>query len=289
MLLKTILVTGYDGFIGTNLVNSLTHNYKIIGLSKTKNSKFEFKQIKKDILKTSPKDIKENISYLIHLAALTDVVYCQKYSSKCFQTNVIGTQNILELARKKKSKVIFLSSSHVYGIPHRIPVKENDPTNPISMYGVSKLASEIICEAYSKTYGMDISILRLFSVYGKKKLGNDVISKIIYQLDKGTVKLGNIKPKRDFVYIDDVINAVKIVMKNCKGFNCFNVGTGKSYSIFEVYSILKKLTGKNSKIKSLKSIQRKTDVANMVANCSNLNKLGWKPNVSLNEGLEKIC
>ena len=287
--MKTILVTGYDGFIGTNLVNSLTQNYKIIGLSKTKNSKFEFKQIQRDLLQTSPNDIKENISYLIHLAALTDVVYCQKYPSKCFQTNVIGTQKILELARKKKSKVIFLSSSHVYGIPHRIPVKENDPTNPISMYGVSKLASEIICEAYSKTYGMDISILRLFSVYGKKKLGNDVISKIIYQLDKGTVKLGNIKPKRDFVYIDDVINAVKIVMKNCKGFNCFNVGTGKSYSIFEVYSILKKLTDKNSKIKSLKSIQRKTDVAKMVADCSNLNKLGWKSKVSLREGLEKFC
>jgi len=287
--LKTILVTGYDGFIGTNLVNSLTQNYKIIGLSKTKNSKFEFKQIKKDILKASPNDIKENISYLIHLAALTDVVYCQKYPSKCFQTNVIGTQKILELARKKKSKVIFLSSSHVYGIPNRIPVKENDPTNPISMYGVSKLASEILCEAYSKTYGMDISILRLFSVYGKKKLGNDVISKIIYQLDKGTVKLGNIKPKRDFVYIDDVINAIILVIKNCKGFNCFNVGTGKSYSIFEVYSILKKLTGKNSKIKSLKSMQRKTDVANMVADCSNLNKLGWKSKVSLREGLEKIC
>lgn len=287
--MKTILVTGYDGFIGTNLVNSLASDYKIIGLSKTKNSKFGFKQIRGDILKLSPDSIIENISYIVHLAALTDVAYCQKYPSKCFQTNVIGTQKILELARKKKTKVIFLSSSHVYGKPKRLPIKENDPTNPISMYGITKLASEICCEAYSKNYGMDISVLRLFSVYGKKKLGNDVISKIIYQLDKGTVKLGNIKPKRDFVYIDDVINAVKIVMKNCKGFNCFNVGTGKSYSIFEVYSILKKLTGKNSKIKSLKSIQRKTDVANMVANCTNLKKLGWKEKVSLREGLEKIC
>ena len=287
--METILITGYDGFIGTNLVKSLASDYKIVGLSKTKNSKFGFKQMKYDILKISPNDIKGNIAYIIHLAALTDLAYCQKYPSKCFKTNVIGTQKILDLARKKKSKLIFLSSSHVYGIPKRIPIKEQDPTNPISMYGVSKLASEICCEAYSKTYGIDVSVLRLFSVYGKKKSGIDVISKIINQLDKDTVKLGNLRPKRDFIYIDDVIDAIKVAIKNCKGFNCFNVGTGKSYSIFEVYTILKKLTNKNAKVDSIKSIQRKTDIANVVANCSHLKKLGWKPKVSLQDGLEKLC
>ena len=99
--METILVTGYDGFIGTNLVKSLSSNYKIIGFSKTKNSKFAFKQIKHDILEIDPNDIKGNIAYIIHLAALTDIAYCEKHSSKCFKTNVIGTQKILELARKK--------------------------------------------------------------------------------------------------------------------------------------------------------------------------------------------
>jgi len=127
----------------------------------------------------------------------------------------------------------------------------------------------------------------LFSVYGSNSPPNLVISKIISQLNKKSIQLGNIHPKRDFVFIDDVVEAIKLVLEKSKSYAVYNVGTGKSHSILNVCNILKKLENKKIPIRSKKANRRKTDINEVVANISRIKKLGWKPKTSLEQGLKK--
>ena len=288
--LNNIVITGYNGFIGSHLVNRLSNKSYIIGISNTGNRNFDIKKcIKKDVRHISVADVKEDVHSVIHLAAITDVQYCQLNPGMCFEINVMGTQKMLEFARKKDSKFTYISTSHVYGIPKVIPIKEDHPKNPTSIYAASKLAGEICCESYAQTYGMDISILRLFSVYGLNSPKHLVISKIITQLKSKTeVNLGNLTSKRDFVYIDDVTKAIELVIKKSKGFEIFNVGTGKSTSICDICKIIQEITQKNFTIKSIPSLKRKVDVKNLVSNTYKIRKLGWKPHTDIHKGLAMI-
>ena len=286
--MKNIIVTGHDGFLGSHLVPELQKKFNVIGVSKTGYSQ-KITQLKKDICKISYLDFPEKINYIIHLAAITDPIYCQKNPKECFNVNVNGTQNILELARRKDSKIIFFSTSHVYGIPKKLPVKEGDPKHPNSIYSDSKLDAEIICESYSRTYGLDVSIARLFSVYGPNSSSHLVVNSIINQLLKNKViQLGNVNSRRDFIYVTDVIQAIKIILKTIHGFNDYNVGTGKSYSILEICEILKKISKKNIPVKSIKSKIRKNDLSKIVCDPTKIQNLGWNPKIGISVGLQKM-
>ena len=285
--MKQIIITGHNGFLGSNLLLKLiSEKYDITGISKTIKKNNSIKQIKRNILNIKDSDIAKN-SCIIHLAAITDVVYCEKYPEECYKVNVMATQKILEIARKKNCSLIYPSTSHVYGIPRKLPIKETHPTNASSVYSESKISAEKLCQAYSKSYGLNISVLRLFSTYGPKNSEYKVESRIITQLlSNRSIKIGNLSPKRDFIYIDDVIRAFQIVIKNLKGFNIYNVGLERSYSIQEICNILKKLAGKKISVVTDKTKLRKNDVKNVVSDCSKIKKLGWKPKISINEGLE---
>ena len=162
-----ILVTGSQGFIGSHLLNNLVPKNQVIGINTVSDKKkTNYTPIKKDITTLNSNEIPGNLSGVIHLAAITDIGYCNKNPRKCFVTNVLGTQNALEVARKKDCKFVYVSTSHVYGRPVKLPISEDHPRNPTSIYAASKLAGEVSCEGYSRTYGMDVSIVRLFSVYG---------------------------------------------------------------------------------------------------------------------------
>ena len=286
--MKNIIVTGHDGFLGSHLVPELQKKFNVIGVSKTGYSQ-KITQLKKDICKISYLDFPEKINYIMHLAAITDPIYCQKNPKECFNVNVNGTQNILELARRKDSKIIFFSTSHVYGIPKKLPVKEGDPKHPNSIYSDSKLDAEIICESYSRTYGLDVSIARLFSVYGPNSSSHLVVNSIINQLLKNKViQLGNVNSRRDFIYVTDVIQAIKIILKTIHGFNDYNVGTGKSYSILEICEILKKISKKNIPVKSIKSKIRKNDLSKIVCDPTKIQNLGWKSKIGISVGLQKM-
>ena len=286
--MKNIIVTGHDGFLGSHLVPELQKKFNVIGVSKTGYNQ-KITQLKKDICKISYLDFPEKINYIIHLAAITDPIYCQKNPKECFNVNVNGTQNILELARRKDSKIIFFSTSHVYGIPKKLPVKEGDPKHPNSIYSDSKLDAEIICESYSRTYGLDVSIARLFSVYGPNSSSHLVVNSIINQLLKNKViQLGNVNSRRDFIYVTDVIQAIKIILKTIHGFNDYNVGTGKSYSILEICEILKKISKKNIPVKSIKSKIRKNDLSKIVCDPTKIQNLGWKSKIEISVGLQKM-
>lgn len=287
LILEKIVVTGHTGFIGTNLVSTFgSAKYKITGISRILWKNSGIKQIKKDLRQIVPNDIDKN-SIIIHLAAMTDFTLCEKNPTECFSVNVLGTQNILEIARKKNCKVVYLSTSHVYGRPTKIPINEQHARNASSIYSASKIGGEVCCESYATSYGIDISIIRPFSIYGPGSASHLVTSKIITQLlSKNTIKLGNLFPRRDFVYITDVTRAIEIVVNNLCGFNIYNVGTGKSHSIREICKILMKLSKKNIPVIQLRSISRKQEIVKIVSDSTRIKNIGWESTVNIQQGLK---
>lgn len=285
--MKKIIVTGHSGFIGSHLITLLkSKDYEVTGISRKISGDPEIHEIKKDVQKITPSDVEKN-SRIVHLAAITDLSFCEHNPVECFKSNVSGTQNLLEIARKKDAKLVYVSTSHVYGRPNKLPISEDHPRNASSIYGASKIAAEVCCESYSKTYGLDLSIVRLFSVYGPRSPPYLVTARIISQLiSNNVITLGNLFPRRDFVYVGDAVSAIELVLKKSRGFNVYNVGGGKSYSILQICNMLQKLTGIKTTIKSSKSRSRKFEVLNIVSNPLKIKKIGWKPVISIEKGLQ---
>lgn len=285
--MKKILVTGFNGFIGSHLIPELIQNYDVIGFSHSKNSHSKITQIKGNITKINENIIRSKISTIIHLSAVSDVDYCQKNPLKSSEINIIGTQKILELARKNDSKVIFLSTAHVFGKTKNSLINENHSKSPQSIYAGTKLAGEALCESYSNSYGLDIGVARLFSVYGPNSPKHSVTESIIKQLiSNNVIKLGTISSKRDFLYVKDAINAILLIMKKNHNYNDYNVGSGKSHTINQICKILKDVSKKELNIKTSKTKIRKNESLDYQSDSSKLRKLGWKPKTSLLEGLK---
>lgn len=280
-----ILITGHNGFLGSHLITKLSSKYEIVGISKEK-SAHKIPQIQTDITKISYEKIPKDVQCVIHLAAISDLDYCQHHPQKSTKVNVMGTQKMLEISRKLNSRFLFLSSSHVYGIPQKLPIKEEHPKNPTSIYGANKLAAEALCYTYSQSHGLDTTILRLFSVYGPNSPTHLVTNRIISQLiSSNKIELGNLHTKRDFIYVDDVVRAIEISIKNMNKFNVFNVGSEKSHSILEICNMLEEITGQNFEIKSIKSKMRQNDIPDIVSDSTKLKHLSWTPKITLKEGL----
>ena len=287
--MKNILITGATGFIGTHLIPELIENHKVVGISKNKiKSSKNFISSSIDITNENLK-IKNKFTDIIHMAAHSDVAYCNLNPIKCYELNVKSTQKMLEVARKNDSNFIFLSSSHVYGNPIKQSIVENSSCNPSTHYGSSKRMSEILCETYSKTYGLDIQVARLFSVYGPKSPKSNLIFNIIDQIINGSkIILGNTYPKRDFIFISDVIiGLIKILNSKKKGFQVYNIGSGKSISVENVVKNCLTISNKKLKIISSKEKRRENEIINIQANISKMKKeFNWKTEISLKKGLE---
>ena len=287
--MKRILITGATGFIGTHLIPELIKNHKIVGISKNKiKSSKNFISSNVDITNKNLK-IKNKYTDIIHMAAHSDVTYCNLNPTKCYELNVKSTQKMLEIARKNDSNFIFLSSSHVYGNPIKQPIVEDSVCNPSTHYASSKKMSEILCETYAKTYGLDIQVARLFSVYGPKSPKSNLIFNIINQIiNNSKIILGNTYPKRDFIFISDVIMGLtKILNSKKKGFQVYNLGSGKSVSVENIVKNCLTISNKKLKTISSKEKRRKNEIINIQANISKMEKeFNWKAEISLKKGLE---
>jgi len=287
--MRTILISGHDGFIGSNLIKKF-EKFEIIGVS-NRHTKCGANVIPivKNIDKIRNGNIKKTFQTLIHLAAVSDVEYCNTHPNICYKINVIGTNNLLEIARKKDANFILASTSHVYEKPKKLPIKENDHLKPSSIYSSSKILAESMCKTYSELYGLNISILRLFSVYGPNSAQHNIINSIINQIKtKSQISLGNIKSKRDFVYIDDVVNAfVKVTKSQKKGFNVYNICTNKSTSIKEICEKLIRENKSKIPIISKENKKRKNDSPEIRGDFTKFKKhYGWTPKTKLEDGLK---
>ena len=288
---KNILVTGGAGFIGSHLVNFLVlKNFNVtvldnFSLGKRKWVNKKAKIIKGDIVNL--KDCKKackNIDIIFHFAAMSRAGPSLENMSFCIQQNVIGTENILKAAHfYKVKKLIYAGSATFYGNNTKIQ-KENFSGDFLNPYSLTKYLGEQLCLYYSNKKLLSCNILRFFNVYGQRQpLKGQYALVIGIFLNRMKKKLpliihGNGLQKRDFIYIDDVINACFKILSSDTSSNIFNVGFGKSVSILK----LAKKISKNIKFIS----RRKGDSNFSQANISKIKKkLNWKPLININKGL----
>lgn len=298
------LVTGGAGFIGSHIVERLvSRNEEVIVLDDFSTGRLENLKNVIDRITLIKGDIRdkdllrrtmEGVDFVIHQAAMRSVPQSVKDPISTENVNVMGTILLLELARQLRvKKVIFASSSSVYGESSNLPYRENSPTSPISPYAVSKLCGEYYCSMYSSLYGIETVCLRYFNVFGPRQdITSEyaaVIPKFIdaYLKGKPLDIYGDGLQSRDFSYIDNVVDATLLcVEKPLSGCEVFNVGCGKSYTILELADMIGKIL--NKKVEYKFKSPRSGDVRHTLSDISKAKRLlGYEVKVDFMEGLKR--
>jgi UDP-glucuronate 4-epimerase len=306
-----ILITGVAGFIGSSLAEYLLkENHTIIGIDNFDN--FYSKKIKLQNLETClsnknftfieddvcNKNLYSNkalnqIEVIVHLAAKAGVRPSIDSPEAYFQSNAIGTVELLEFARKSNiKKFILASSSSVYGKNTNSPWNENAELMPISPYAASKVAAENICKVYSHLYNLPIVTLRFFTVYGPKQRPDLAIHKFIRKIYNGEeIELfGNGNTYRDYTFIEDIIQGISssIFSEQIKNnYSTFNLGNSEQVSLSELIQEIEKVTGKQAKINYLP--EQAGDVKSTFADISySMQVLTYSPKTKIKDGLAKF-
>lgn len=299
------LVTGCAGFIGSHLCEKLIKkNEKVIGIdslspyysikikeNNLKNLKKEknFHFVKKDILKTDLKKILKKVDFIYHFAAQPGVRESWGNFKIYAKDNILATFKLLEEAKNFKiKKFIYASSSSIYGEAEKMPTKEETKPQPISPYGITKLAGENLVFCYFKNYQLPVISLRFFTVYGERQRPDMAFFRFI----KGALEgkeipvFGDGKQTRNFTYIDDAIFGTLAAAKSKIIGEIFNLGGGSQASVLEVLKMIEKICGKKLKIKFLK--KTKGDPLHTSADIQKAKKaFSFKPKVSLFDGLKE--
>ncbi|HXV66522.1 MAG TPA: SDR family NAD(P)-dependent oxidoreductase [Nitrosopumilaceae archaeon] len=294
------IVTGGAGFIGSHLTKTLIkkgHNVTVIdslrrgsleNLKEIEN-KINFQKI--DLLEYDEmKKVAKNIDGIFHQAALGSVPQSFKEPEEYHRVNAVGTENILKLAKEFDFKVVYASSSSVYGNQNKFPIKEGAEKKPLNPYGQSKLEAELFAVKYSKL-GVKVIGLRYFNVFGIGQNPNyaGVIPNFIARLrqHKPPIIYGDGNQLRNFTFVDDVVEANVLALESKIEHAFINIATGKMTSVKELAEIMIGLAGLS--IKPIYDNPRKGDIEKSQADISLAkNLINWEPKTSLEDGLKKI-
>ena len=298
---KEILVTGGCGFIGSEIVKQLSEigaNVTIIDNLSSGKEKYiqglsNVKLITADLLDDDAiESIVKDKEYVINNAALPFIPDSYYIPKKFFDVNVNATISLaLAVIKEKKAKrFVHISSSEIYGTARYTPMDENHQTTPQSTYAVSKLAGERVVFTMYKEHNLPAVIIRPFNSFGPNITQPYIIPEIIRQMEKSDViKLGNVNAKRDLTYVTDTARGIilSLVKEGVIG-EVINIGSQRSYSIKDLVSLISEIMGKKVSIKVDPSRFRPYDVDTLICNYERATKLlGWKPEITVKEGLEK--
>lgn len=308
--MTTVLVTGAAGFIGSTLAKALVEKgYRVVGIDNFDdtydvdfkegniapllgNSQFKLERIDiRDLPAMEAVFTAEKPSYVVHLAAKADTRKAVAAPRLYTSVNIDGTLNILELCREHPvENLVIASSSSVYGNSSTTPFTEDQSADrPLSPYGATKRATELLAHAYHHNFDMNITCLRFFNAHGENNRPGMVPYIWTEKLLHGEeIELsGGGKPKRDYTYIGDIVRGTILAMEKPLGFEVINLGNSSPASLSELLAIFEKVLGVKAKVKT-----RPSNPASVDETYANIDKakrlLGWEPEVSLEEGITRL-
>ncbi len=293
---KKIVITGGTGFIGSNIADRLkkVHDITIFDLKKPVANGLKF--LKGNINEYNDvKNCLQGFDIVIHLAASLGVINTEENPVSTLDTNIFGTRNVLEACRVNKiKKIIFSSSSEIYGEPIKTPIEEKDGPIPITMYGISKLAAEEYIKSYSKNFGLKYTIFRLFNVYGDQQEIAWVIPEFVTKAikNKDIIIHEDGTQIRAFSHVSDVAKAFEFGLEKGND-EIINIGNNtEPISIKELANKIIRISKSKSKIKFIPFKESKRNRNEIIVRIPSVEKakkiLGFKPTVSLDAGLEKV-
>lgn len=276
--MSRILVTGASGFIGKYLCKELKERgHEIIVLF----------SLNGDISDAHTLDsFNGKVDKVIHLAASTFVPDSWQNPDEFFKVNALGTMRILEFCRGNKVPLIFISA-YLYGLPDEVPTSEKELPKPNNPYAFSKYIAEQACVFYANYLNVPSLIIRPFNVYGPGQPEHFLIPTIINQvLQHREITLLDLNPKRDYIFIDDVVNFITIAVEaELKDAEIINIGSGVSYSVAELVRIIQKIAGTNLPVLSKNEV-RFQEINDVIANIDKAKLMfNWSPEISLEKGL----
>ena len=309
-MIKQALITGADGFIGSHLCENLVqsgYNVRALVYYNSWESIGNLKYLSPKLLNNIEiifgdirdyhrmKKLIEGTTHIFHLSSLIGIPYSYMAAESYIQTNIIGTLNILEAAKenKKLEKIIHTSTSEVYGSAKKVPMDEEHPQVAQSPYSASKISADKFVESYYRSFDLPVVTVRPFNTYGPRQTPRAVIPTIISQLisKKDIIEIGDISPRRDFVFVEDTADAMKrIALSNNTAGEVFNVGTGKDFSIEQIIKILFDLNKKKKKIilDSKRKRPKNSEVSRLLCDNTKLKThINWVPQVKIEDGLRK--
>jgi UDP-glucose 4-epimerase len=296
-----ILITGISGFIGSAVYRNF-QNHDIYAIDNCSfgnrdlidipEYQFYVEDIRNrdkifDIFKVVKPD------WVIHLAAIHFIPYCNKYPFESSQINIEGTKNILDACGITESvkKVFYASTAAVYPILGGA-ITEEQATGPLDIYGLSKLTGEYLCHAFHNKTDIPTIICRFFNAFGPNETNPHLIPEIQDQINLGMrqIELGNLEPKRDFIHTSDMANAIDLLMHKFEnGIDTFNLGQGREYSVTEIVQAFEDCLGEEIVIKQHLDRIRKSDRMHLLADVSKLKSFtGWEPKISINDGIKTL-
>jgi UDP-glucose 4-epimerase len=293
---KNIIITGGLGFIGSHITNELIENNKITIIDNESSGKKEnldnpkhpnLTIIKEDINNLDLNDVLKGKDYVFHLAAMASVPLSINEPLKCNENNLNATIKLAIASKEEKiKKIIFSSSSAVYGENTNTPLSEDEPLMPNSPYAASKASSELYLQSFEKNYGLNSVSLRYFNVFGPKQDINSqyaaVIPNFIYALinNKKPVIYGDGNQTRDFIFIKDIVRA-NIASCESSYNGILNIASGKKLSINELFKIIQRILKSDIEVEYLDA--RKGDIKHSLANINKMNEINFKVDSNLFE------
>ncbi|MBL4933543.1 NAD-dependent epimerase/dehydratase family protein [Clostridium paridis] len=279
--MKQVLLTGSNGFIGRRLKEKLIElKYEVLELNSSNGDVTSIETLRTFNL--------EKIGHIFHLAAKTFVPESWMQPEEFYKVNTFGTLNILEICKEYNIDLTFISS-YIYGQPKTMPISESSDICPNNPYAHSKYIAEQMCEFYSREFNVNVSIIRPFNIYGigqnKKFLIPHIIDQALYSNE---IKIKDLSPKRDYIYLEDVVDAILLTINNNKNYSVYNIGSGYSISVQQVIEVVLGILNIEKKVISEDS-QRKNEMNDVVADITKANReLNWYPKYSFLDGIKKI-
>lgn len=275
---ERILVTGADGFIGTHLLAALEKagwpvDCHSMGDGDIADGELPY----------------EGIRHVFHLAGKTFVPESWSSPRSFYKVNVLGTVNVLEFCRRQGASLT-LMSSYVYGSPRRLPIAEDHPLEAFNPYSHTKILAEEVSRFYANQWGIPVTVIRPFNIYGPGQDSRFLIPLLIKQaldLQQPAITVADLRPRRDFLHVRDLV-ALLVLTISCRACAVYNAGSGLSTSVGELVALINDCAPKRKAVLCTEQ-RRENEVLDTVADIGKAgSELGWKPIIPLAEGIAEM-